>query len=90
MQRVSLDEVWNRVVARAGETFTQVRGGEFTYEVDSNLLHLDRTNQAISRSQLGEALELVPLKSTTVVQHLRAPSYLYAILTDTRIREDDW
>jgi hypothetical protein len=33
---------------------------------------------------------LVPLENTVPVQHLRGPSYIYAILMDPRIRQDDW
>lgn len=36
------------------------------------------------------ALTLVTLANTVPVQHLRDPSYLYAILMDERIRGQDW
>jgi len=82
--------VWGRILAHAGETFTQIRGGVFTYVVEGSYLHLDRTNQAIPRKHIDEALDLVPLANTVPVQHLRAPSYIYAILMDDRIRAGDW
>jgi hypothetical protein len=80
-----IDTVWRRIEAHAGETFRQVRGGEFTYEVEGNRLRPDRTNRALEKSQFGQALDLAPLTSTTQLQHLQGPSYLFAILTDPRI-----
>jgi hypothetical protein len=56
--------MWARVRAHQGEIFHQIRGGEFTYVMDGNRLILDRTNHALHRSQLEQALTLVPLKNT--------------------------
>lgn len=44
---VRFDEVWSRVALHAGETFKQMRGGEFTYEVRSGAVWPDRTNRAL-------------------------------------------
>jgi hypothetical protein len=44
----------------------------------------------ISRTAIEKALQLVPLPNTRTVQHLSAPSYIYAILMDPRIRGNDW
>ncbi|MFC2145432.1 hypothetical protein ACFLQQ_03790 [Actinomycetota bacterium] len=87
---IGIDELWSRVKSSEGEVFHQIRGGEFTYSIERDYLQLNRTNQAISKSDFKEALELVPLKDTTLVHHLRGPSYIYAILMDRRIRKDDW
>jgi len=88
--RIPFEVVWGRIVAHAGEPFYLIRGGEFHYRVTGHTLHLDRTSQMIPYSQLEQAYQLVPLKNTTSVQHLRAPAYLYAILMDPRIRQSDW
>jgi hypothetical protein len=84
------DTVWARIVACEGKPFEQIRGKQFTFSVQVNTLSLSTTNQLISRSQMTSAYELVPFNSTTQLQHLRAPSYLYAILMDPRIRKQDW
>ena len=86
----TFDAIWNRIKSHEGEPFTQIRGGEFTYEVVGNMVIPDRTNQNFPRVQFEEALALVPLKNTTPVQHLRGPSYIYAIMMDDRIRQSDW
>jgi hypothetical protein len=87
---ISFDAVWKRIEFHSGETFTQIRGGEFSYEAKKAYIILDRTNQNISQSDFEEAYHLLPLQNTTSIQHLRGPSYIYAILMDNRIRLSDW
>jgi hypothetical protein len=87
---LSIDLVWVRIRNHEGQTFVQMRGGEFTYSVRGGAVYPDRTNRALPRSQFEQALAFVPLSSTVPVQHLQGPSYLYAILMDPRIRSNDW
>ena len=87
---VDFGEVWTRIQSHAGEVFVQIRGGEFTYVAHDGYIVPDRTNQNLPRAHFEEAFELVPLEDTKAVQHLRGPSYLYAILMDRRIRRSDW
>ena len=87
---VDFDIVWKRIQAHSGENFTQIRGKEFTYHAENGYIALDQTNQNISQSDFEKAFQLVPLPGTTPVQNLRGPSYIYAILMDSRIRLSDW
>lgn len=88
---ISIDTVWARITARAGEQFRQIRGKSFTYEVRGSSVVPEGINQNIPRADFEKALELLPLDNTVPVQNLRGPSYIYAILMDTRIRRsDDW
>ena len=86
----SFEQVWKRIVALEGDVFRQKRGGKFTFSVIGSTLDLDRTNQRIARAHLEEAYRLCPLANTMPVQHLRGPSYLYAILMDDRVRSGEW
>ena len=90
MVDVTFDRVWERIEAHVGETFRQIRGGEFTYEVRSGAVWPDRTTRALPRSHFEQAFAHVPLDSTVPLQRLQGPSYLYAILMDRRIRQGDW
>ena len=83
-------EVWRRITFLEGQVFRQIRGGEFSFECRANGLDLSRTNQVLARSTVEEAYGRAPFRSTTVLQDLRAPSYLYAILMDDRVRQGDW
>lgn len=87
---VAFETVWSRIKAHAGGEFHQIRGAKFVYEVDGNTVIPDRTNYPLQKSEFKKAFDLVPLDSTVPVQHLRGPSYLYAILMDPRIRSGDW
>ena len=90
MSTTDFDEVWGRIVEHAGQPFTQVRGRVFQYTVRSSSLTLSTTNQVVGRSQFERALKLVPLESPSQIKNLRAPSYVYAILMDSRVRKQDW
>ena len=90
MPDVRFDVVWRRIQSHAGDTFRQIRGGEFTYEVRSGAVWPDRTDRALPRSHFEQAFTHVPLDSTVPLQRLQGPSYLYAILMDRRIRQGDW
>jgi hypothetical protein len=85
-----IDTVWSRIKAHHGKEFRQVRGKSFSYSVDGFTLIPGTTNRNLPRSDFEKALKLVPLPNTTCVQHLQGPSYIYAILMDSRIRLNDW
>lgn len=80
-----IKEIWNRIVTNEGQNFKQIRGQEFTYKIIGGGIKLSTTNQIIAKSVFEEAISLLPVENTVPFQHLRAPSYLYAILTDKRI-----
>jgi len=84
------ESAWRRIEGHAGETFTQIRGGKFTYEVLGSNLRPDRTNRNLPRSDFEKAFAMCPLPNTVPVQHLQGPSYLYAILMDRRISQGEW
>lgn len=90
MTRRSIDAVWARIKAHEGQQFRQIRGKQFSYTVVGGAVVPDTTNQNISRAHFEEAMKLMPLRDTTLLQHLRGPSYLFAILMDPRIRGNDW
>ena len=90
MRPIDAEAVWRRILQHSGDTFHQLRGKAFTYQAAGRTIHLQTTNRMISRSAIEKALQLVPLENTVPVQHLSAPSYIYAILMDDRIRRSDW
>ena len=84
------DEVWERIVSHQGETFRQIRGGEFVYAVQGNSLVPDRTNHQFGRKQIEEAYSRMPVDGPGELQDLRGPSYLFAVLMDDRVRMGQW
>jgi hypothetical protein len=85
-----IEIIWNRVLEHEGQVFKQIRGEELTYRVKGNGIKPNRTNRTVSKSTFAEALKYVPLENTVPLQRLQAPSYLFAILMDPRIRGNDW
>jgi hypothetical protein len=82
--------VWRRIEHHAGEEFEMIRGARFLYSIDSGQLIPNRTKQRIPRSQFEKAFKIVPLESTAIIQHLRGPSFIFAVLMDRRIRLNQW
>lgn len=82
---MNIEIIWERICKHEGEIFRQIRGKEFTYTVNGNSIKLSTTNYNIAKSTFEKALEFLPLENTVPIQHLSAPSYLFAILTDERI-----
>lgn len=89
---VLIDDVWRRITGNAGQQFRQKLGKPFTYSIRGNTIELHTTNRMIPRSDLERALGHVPFASTTIVNRLavQAPSYVFAILMDPRVRKSDW
>lgn len=85
-----IDAVWARIKSLESEKFHQIRGKEFTYTVIGSAVIPEGINQNITKKEFEKALKLLPLENTVPVQHLRGPSYIYAILMDKRIRRSDW
>ena len=80
-----IEQTWQRIVENEGNVFTQIRGKQFTYTVVGKSIKLTTTNQLVAKSQFEKAVPFLPLSNTIPIHHLRAPSYIYAILTDKRI-----
>lgn len=87
---MNIEIIWERICENEGSTFYQLKGKEFTYTVKGNYIKLSTTNYNVAKSTFEKALEFVPFENTVPIQHLSAPSYLYAILMDKRIRVNDY
>ena len=86
-----IDVVWARILAHQGQVFHQSLGQAFTYEVSGNALIPSTVKAKIYKSQFAKALAKVPFdKVSDVPAGVFGPSYVYAILMDRRIRQDDW
>lgn len=89
------DRVWNRILAHQGEEFQTTKGKPFTYRVEGNTgiwfyRNGQLINQRLYRGELEEAIARCPLKNTTVIRDLRDPSYLFGLLMDRRIHDNEW
>ena len=78
------DAVWAAIRSLAGQEFKTKTGIPFAYDADQAAVY-PPTNRVLPRTDFQKAWALRPLKTTTQLQHLQGPSYIFAILTDPRI-----
>lgn len=85
----TFEELWQRIIRCAGQTFTTVKKVPFRYVVKEDQLYPLHITGAVPKISFEKAYELGSLRS---VAQLRAhgvamPSYVYAIMTDSRIMD---
>ncbi|SDS27567.1 hypothetical protein SAMN04489717_2170 [Actinopolymorpha singaporensis] len=79
--------VWARIEASAGQEFHTKTGLPFIYRVEGTSVIPNRTEYPIHKSQFRKAYELMPLAGPSEINSIvRGPAYVYAILTDWRMR----
>jgi hypothetical protein len=81
----AIDIVWHRLIAYSGEAFQPEHGKSFTYSVSGDTVYLDSTDRDLSRSHFEKALTRMPLSHPVQLSDLAGASYIYTILTDSRI-----
>jgi len=88
------DRVWVRIIDHQGESFETVRGLPLTYEVEGAGIWFFRDGRRIDkklwRGDVEKAIERCPLRKTTDIKDVMDPAYLFALLMDKRIRQNDW
>ncbi|SFO29821.1 hypothetical protein SAMN04487831_11738 [Pseudobutyrivibrio sp. UC1225] len=89
---MDVNRAWSNVIKHEGEKFYTTRGLEFTYEVSSEPdgFKASRTDYFLSRRNFEKAFSLLPIKDTKTLgdNGIRGQSYVYALLTDSRIIMD--
>ena len=67
--------------------FHTKRGLPFTYEIEGNQLIPNRTEYPLHKSNFRKAYELMPVSGPgELTNEVRGPSYVWAILNDSRIQ----
>lgn len=80
-------KVWDNIVKNQGEQFHTKTNLPFTYEIVGNTVVPDRTNYPLAKSDFEKAAQIEQLTGPGQINDLvRGPAYVYAILTDKRIR----
>ena len=87
----TVDEIWQRMKIFEGEIFRTIKNLEFTYGISGDVLIPSRTEYHLTKSDVSKVLKRVPLKGPGEISNdVRGPSYLWAILHDSRISNDEW
>jgi hypothetical protein len=91
MSIIDIDVVWFRLRQHEGENFHTVSNLPFTYSIEDNQFVPSRTKYHIGKSDFAKALDSYPLTKVSDIGNLvRGGSYVFAVLTDKRIRKSDW
>lgn len=81
------EAAWQRIVAAAGTQFRTKQGLLFTYAISGTTVIPDRTGYPLHLSHFRIAFERMPLNGPGEINVLvRGPAYIYAIMTDSRIK----
>ena len=87
----SFKSVWQSIIAHAGEGFFTIRRQPFQYKLSGESVWIERDghpiNQALAQSEFRKAWKRWPVQGPGELQDLRGPSYIFAILSDPRVRE---
>ena len=85
---MNIDTVWNKIKFYEGEVFYKIRGGEYTYTVCDNVIVVDGIKSGrIDKNALAKALSIHnPTPKKIELAGCWAPSYIYGIITDKRIK----
>lgn len=88
------ETIWQRIVSHQGEQFQTVRGLPLTFQVEGSGIWFfrdgKRVNRKLTRTQFEVALSRCPLSRTTEIKDLMDYPYVFAVLSDKRIRGQEW
>ena len=85
------DEIWGRIVSHQREEFHTLRGLPFTYEISGRSFWQSRTNWPIRRRDFEIAYQFVPIPGPGRINRIvQGPAYVWAVLHDDRIRQQDY
>ena len=87
----NINDVWTRMIDLEGSDFETKTGLPFTYKISGEVFYPSRTKQNISKSDFAKALQHVPINGPGDISNMvRGSAYIWAVLHDHRIRENDW
>lgn len=84
---MNFEVVWERIRKCEGEIFLTVTRKPFTYRIAGNAVVPEHTGFPLEKSQFQKAYNMGELKNPGQINRkVMGPSYVFAILTDPRIR----
>lgn len=83
---MNIERIWENIRTREGEIFYTKTRKPFTYRTTSRLVILQNTNRNIPIGDFAKALNVTNPSVVKFQQmNLQGPSYLYGIISDSRI-----
>jgi len=85
--RMEFEAIWNRILQNEGKEFKTKTELPFTYKIVNGAVVPNRTKFPLAKANFEKAAELMPLLGPGQINNtVYGPSYVYAILTDIRIK----
>ena len=81
-----MSQIWEKVLQHQGQIFRTVTGLEFTYRVSGEKVIHTRSKATLSKRDFEKAVMINPQKASDLHNFVSGPSYVYAIITDDRIK----
>ncbi|MBR5307407.1 MAG: hypothetical protein IKU43_01435 [Clostridia bacterium] len=84
---VCIDTVWNNIIKYEGEPFETIRKKSYTYTVGNDFILINNDKRRkIKKEKISLALRLDNLSPSQIQANgIWGPSYVYGIITDSRI-----
>jgi hypothetical protein len=84
----SFNDIWEVIIANEGKKFHTITGKEFTYKINGNTLETSRANRKLHKNGFETAFKMKHLSKPSDLNGttVQGSSYVYAILTDNRIK----
>ncbi len=91
----SIDDVWERLRQLQDEGFKTKLGREFSFTISGAVLRPKGKNRNIPKSHFRQVLPKLPLDGPAKIEKeidekVQGTSYVWAILHDPRVRQNDW
>ena len=85
---MNIETIWKNIRLCEGETFYKIRGGEYTYIIEDDVIIINEIKGGrITKSSLEKAITLHnPTPRKIGLAGCWGPSYIYGIITDKRIK----
>ena len=81
----TMDKVWAKICKYEGETFYTITNIEYNYVVKNTYILINNDpRRRVTKSALKKALEIKNPTPTKI--NMRCQSYIYGIITDSRIK----
>lgn len=89
---IDFETIWNRIIQNENEEFKTKTGLPFTYQISNNKFICSRVNYNISKENFHQCylLGLPQVEKINVKDITAGPSYVWAVLHDERIRQNDY
>lgn len=81
----NFDKIWQRILNHQGEIFYTITNIKFDYKIKNNRLVLNARKYQIPKNSLEKAYNVGPLFELRQISNLFGYSYIFSILTDSRI-----